>query len=136
VIVVDKLLAHGLGWVLRRVHDVAYGELYGESSLREELLAAEMRLELGEIDEDEFCEIEAGLFARMREARAGHVEDEARAALQPGTRYVVAAIEADTGEEPSAALPARGRRKKPAPDEERKTRRPAAAPKKKRRLRR
>ena len=126
MIVVDKLLANGIAWVLERVRDVAHGELYDESSLREELLAAEMRLELGEIDEDDSREIEAGLLTRMREARAGHEDDVAAAALQPGTRYVVAAIEADTGDEPDA---------NPGPEKTRKTRRPAAARKKARRRR-
>jgi hypothetical protein len=129
VIVVDKLLANGIAWVLERVRDVAHGELYDESSLREELLAAEMRLELGEIDEDDYLEIEAGLLTRMREARAAraeHEDDVAAAALQPGTRYVVAAIEADTGDEPDA---------NPGPEKTRKTRRPAAARKKARRRR-
>jgi hypothetical protein len=126
VIVLDKLLARGIGWVLQRVHDVAYAELHDESSLREELLAAQLRLELGEIGEGEFLELESALLARMREVRAareGDAEDEARAALQPGARYVVAAIEADAGEEP-------------VPDKPRKTRRPTTARKKKRRQRR
>jgi hypothetical protein len=128
VIVVDKLLASGIGWVLRRVADVADAELYDESSLREQLLASEMRLELGEIDEEEFRAIESQLIARMREGRA---QAEAREALEPGTRYVLAAIEADTGEDASVAAREGGREQKPAP---RKTRAaPPAARKKKRR---
>ena len=39
MIVVDKLLVSGIGWVLRRVADAVHCELYDESSLREELLA-------------------------------------------------------------------------------------------------
>jgi hypothetical protein len=98
VIVVDKLLTRGIGWVLRRVADAVNHELVDESSLREELLAAEMRLELGEIDEDEFRRTEEAILARMRAAR-GHRE----AAPMPrsGMRYAVEAIEADAGEEPA-----------------------------------
>jgi hypothetical protein len=37
--------------------------------LREELLAAQMRLELGEMSEAEFAAVERDLLARMREIR-------------------------------------------------------------------
>jgi hypothetical protein len=95
VIVVDRLLASGIGWVLRRVSDAVFHELYDESSLREELLAAEMRLELGEIDEEEFRRLEKGLLERMRQARgdAGPMQ-----APESGARYTID-VEADVGEE-------------------------------------
>jgi hypothetical protein len=38
-------------------------------ALREELLAAQMRLELGEMSEQAFAAVEAALLARMREIR-------------------------------------------------------------------
>jgi hypothetical protein len=101
VIVIDKLLSGGIGWVLRRVADAVHGELYDESSLREELLAAEMRLELGEIDEDEFRAVEEAILGRMREVRSARAH--AAPAPQSGTRYALEAIEADAGEEPAAA---------------------------------
>jgi hypothetical protein len=112
VIVVDKLLASGIGWVLRRVADAVHGELHDETSLREELLAAEMRLELGEIDENEFRRIEEAILGRMREVRGQRAA--AVAPPQSGVRYAVEAIEADTGEEPSVdrRSPARPRRKR------------------------
>jgi hypothetical protein len=96
VIVIDRLLVGGIGWVLRRVADAVNSETYDESSLREELLAAEMRLELGEIDDAEFHAIEEDVLRRMRET--GHRRG---AAPTPGTgtRYAVEAIEADVGAE-------------------------------------
>jgi hypothetical protein len=108
VIVVDRLLVSGIGWVLRRVSDAVFHELYDESSLREELLAAEMRLELGEIDEDEFRHLEKGLLERMREARgnAGPME-----MPESGARYAVG-VEADVGEQGDEAE-SQGRSRKP-----------------------
>jgi hypothetical protein len=120
VIVVDKLLTRGIGWVLRRVTDAVNRELVDESSLREELLAAEMRLELGEIDEDEFRRIEGAVLARMRAARGERGD---AGVPRSGMRYAVEAIEADAGDEPSRgargrprarAVPARRARKRTA----------------------
>jgi hypothetical protein len=93
MIVLDKLLAGGVGWVLRRVSDAANAELFDESALHEELLAAEMQLELGEIDETEYASIEASVLERLRGARAGGEH-----AMEPGARYTVEAIEADVGD--------------------------------------
>jgi hypothetical protein len=85
---------------LRRVADAVGRELVDESSLREELLAAEMRLELGEIDEQEFRRIEEEILERMRAARG---QREAPAVPRSGMRYAVDAIEADTGGEPATS---------------------------------
>jgi hypothetical protein len=112
VIVVDKLLTSGIAWVLRRVADAVDTEVVDESSLREDLLAAEMRLELGEIDEDQFRAIEEAILGRMREARGRRAPAQAP---RSGTRYAVEAIEADTGEEehtPGRKAPNRAPRKR------------------------
>lgn len=63
----DSLLINGLRFVLDKVAVAAESELNNEDTLREELLAAELRLEQGEIGEEEFALIEADLLARMRE---------------------------------------------------------------------
>jgi hypothetical protein len=97
VIVLDKLLVNGVWWVLRRVTDAVNHEMNDVSSLREALLAEEMRLELGEISEAEFRDVEEDLLARMRELRAQHVPEEE--AGSP-TRYSVETIEANVGEMP------------------------------------
>ena len=44
--------------------------MYDETALREELLAAQMKLELGEINDEEFARIEEQVLAGMREVRA------------------------------------------------------------------
>ena len=65
----DSLLVSGLRWVLNTVHTAADAEMNDDTVLREELLAAEMRREMGEISDDEFGEIEADLLARIREIK-------------------------------------------------------------------
>jgi hypothetical protein len=72
VIVIDSLLVGGLRFVFDKLAQAVDAELTDDTVLREELLAAQMRLELGEITEDEFAEVEAGLLARIREVRERH----------------------------------------------------------------
>jgi hypothetical protein len=60
----------GLSFVLDRIREVAESELEeDEGSLRERLLAAQLQLELGEISEEEFAEVESYVFERLRELR-------------------------------------------------------------------
>ena len=65
----DSLLVSGLRWVLDTVATAADAEMNDDTVLREELLAAEMHREMGEISDDEFAEIEADLLARIREIK-------------------------------------------------------------------
>ena len=44
-------------------------ELNDDTALREQLLAAQMRLELGEMTDEEFATLEADILARLREIR-------------------------------------------------------------------
>ena len=69
MIILDTLLVGGLKFVLGKIVDAVDAELNDDSVLREELLAAQMRLELGEIDEAEFAVVERDLLARIREIR-------------------------------------------------------------------
>jgi Gas vesicle protein G len=69
VIILDTLLVGGLKFVLGKIVDAVDAELNDDSVLREELLAAQMRLELDEIDEAEFAVVERELLARIREIR-------------------------------------------------------------------
>jgi hypothetical protein len=69
VIILDTLLVGGLKFVLGKIVDAVDAELNDDSVLREELLAAQMRLELEEIDEAEFAVVERDLLARIREIR-------------------------------------------------------------------
>ena len=68
----DSLLIDGLKFVMGKLLQIAEAELNDDSVLRERLLDAQMRLELGELSMEEFTEIEQDVFARLREVRGGH----------------------------------------------------------------
>ncbi|HVT61718.1 MAG TPA: gas vesicle protein GvpG [Thermoanaerobaculia bacterium] len=94
MIVIDSLLFGAVRFVLDKVAVAADRELNDEGKLREELLAAQLRLELGEIGEDEFAALEGELLGRLRELRlrreqeagepAGEGEEEETAAGEQG----------------------------------------------------
>jgi hypothetical protein len=65
----DTLLIGGIRFVLDKVASAAEQELYDEDRLREELLGAQMRVELGEMSEDAFADFERDILARMRAIR-------------------------------------------------------------------
>jgi len=67
VIVLDTLLIGGIKFVLRRIAEAVDAQLNDVDTLRQELLAAQMRVELGEMSDAEFADIEAALLARLRE---------------------------------------------------------------------
>ena len=67
----DSLLVGSLRFVLDKLVVAAEQELHDDAALRERLLEARMKLELGELTEDEFADIERDVFARLREARGG-----------------------------------------------------------------
>lgn len=67
MIILDTLIVGGLAFVLRRIADAVDAELNDDAAVREELLAAQMRRELGEITEEEFVALERVLLARLRE---------------------------------------------------------------------
>jgi hypothetical protein len=54
---------------LDKVQDVLREELTDDGRIREDLLALQMELELGEIDDDEYVRREAELMLRLREVR-------------------------------------------------------------------
>ena len=67
--ILDSLLIGGLRFVLDKVAAVADSELNDDSALREQLMAAQMRLELGEISQADFDGLESEILARLREIR-------------------------------------------------------------------
>lgn len=69
MLIVDKMLVGGIRFVLGKIAAAVDAELNDDSRLREELLAAQMRLELGELTPEEFARFEAGILARLREIR-------------------------------------------------------------------
>jgi len=69
VFILDSLLIGSLRFVLDKVVAAAEAEMQDDSVLREQLLEAQMRLELGEISDDEFAEIEQDVLTRLREMK-------------------------------------------------------------------
>ena len=67
--ILDSLLIGSLRFVLDKVVAAAEAESQNDSTLREELLEAQMRLELGEITDEEFADIERDVLAAIREIK-------------------------------------------------------------------
>ena len=59
----------GFRFILNQVGEMAERELYDEDRLREELLELQLRLDEGELSEEEYAELEADVMARLRVAR-------------------------------------------------------------------
>ena len=92
MIVLDKMLVGGIKFVLGKVAAAVEAELNDDSHLREELLAAQMRLELGEMTQEEFAVFEADVLARLREIRERQLGDAAQP-MKPG-EFKVTGVEA------------------------------------------
>ena len=67
--ILDSLLIGGLRFVLDKVVAAAEAETQDDSALRDQLLEAQMRVELGEISDEEFREIERDVLAAIREIK-------------------------------------------------------------------
>jgi hypothetical protein len=67
--ILDSLLIGSLRFVLDKVIAAAETEMQDDSALRDRLLEAQMRLELGEITDQEFAEIERDVLAAIREIK-------------------------------------------------------------------
>jgi hypothetical protein len=67
--ILDSLLIGSIRFVLGKVVAAAEAEMQDDSALREQLLEAQMRLEVGELSEEEFATIEHGILARIREIK-------------------------------------------------------------------
>ncbi len=67
--ILDSLLIGSIRFVLGKVVAAAEAEMQDDTALREQLLEAQMRLELGEMSEEEFAEIERRVLASLREIK-------------------------------------------------------------------
>jgi hypothetical protein len=103
---IDSLLIGGLRFVLDKLAAAVDTEMNDDTALREQLLAAQMRVELGEMTQAEFERLEEDLLARLREIREQR-QGVGPAALSPAD-YTITGIEASfEGDE--HALPTRRR---------------------------
>ena len=92
MIILDSLLMGGIRFVLDKLATAVDREINDETFLREQLLDAQMRLELGEIDEREFARVESDVLARLREIRERQRGESA--AVPGGGEYKVTGVEA------------------------------------------
>jgi hypothetical protein len=67
--ILDSLLVGSIRFVLGKVVAAAEAEMQDDTALREQLLEAQMRLELGELSAEEFAAIERDVLARIREIK-------------------------------------------------------------------
>jgi len=69
MLIIDSLLISGVRFVLDKVAAAVETELNDDGVLRERLLDAQMRVELGEMSQAEFDELEADILVRIREIK-------------------------------------------------------------------
>jgi len=69
MLIIDSLLISGVRFVLDKVAAAVETELNDDGVLRERLLDAQMRVELGEMSQAEFDELEAEILVRIREIK-------------------------------------------------------------------
>ena len=90
--ILDSMLIGGLRFVFDKIAAAVDTELNDDTALREQLLAAQMRMELGEMTQAEFDELEADILARLREIRDRR--QGAGAATLSSTDYRITGIDA------------------------------------------
>jgi hypothetical protein len=106
--ILDSLFISGFRWVLNTIVSAADAEMNDDTALRDQLLAAEMRRETGDISDEEFRAIEADLLARIREIKSRREGGTGPIAfgIKPGlasTRFAVEASVAGEFHEPSSS---------------------------------
>jgi hypothetical protein len=69
MLIIDSLIISGVRFVLDKVAAAVDTELNDDTVLRERLLDAQMRVELGEMSQAEFDELEGDIVARIREIK-------------------------------------------------------------------
>jgi DNA-binding MltR family transcriptional regulator len=88
--ILDTVLIGGLRFVFDKIAAAVDTELNDDTHLRELLLAGQMRLDLGEISEQEYADLEADLHQRLRELKE---RQQGTAAFSPG-EYKITGIDA------------------------------------------
>ena len=89
--ILDSLLIGSLRFVLDKVIAAAEAEMQDDTALREQLLEAQMQLELGELSDAEFAKIERDLLARIREIKGSQ-----QGAISMSPKDKVTGVDIDT----------------------------------------
>ena len=92
MVILDTILIGGLRFVFDKIAAAVDTELNDDSALRDQLLAAQMRVELGEMSQPEFDALEADILVRLREIRERR-QGSGPAALSP-SEYKITGIDA------------------------------------------
>src|SRR6478672_13519560 len=90
VFILDSLLIGGLRFVLDKVVAAAEAEMHDDTALRDQLLEAQMRLELGEISDEEFRETERDVLAAIREIKR---PQQGAISMSPGSKITGVDVE-------------------------------------------
>ena len=69
MIILDTLLFGGIKFILSQIAAAVDAELNDDTALKEELLSAQMRLEMGELTEEEFTRVEREILDAIRVVR-------------------------------------------------------------------
>jgi hypothetical protein len=97
VIILDTLLLGGIKFVLGKIAAAVDAELSDDTALKEELLEAQMRLEMGELSDEEFTRIEREILDAIRVVR-----ERGRGSEDETGELKVTGIEATTWSDESA----------------------------------
>jgi|SRR5580658_6666262 hypothetical protein len=96
MLIVDRLIVGGIKFVLDKVAQAVEEQLNDESVLHQELLEAQLRLEVGDISAKDFAQVESDVLARLREIQARKRGGEnAPIALEGRHAQVEASFDAD-----------------------------------------
>ena len=98
MLIIDSLIISGIRFVLDKLVAAVDSELNDDTVLRQRLLEAQMRLELGELTQEEFDDLEADIVARIREMKARQRGGES-AAISPKDMKVTGIEASFEGEE-------------------------------------
>ena len=69
-----KLPISGFNWIMKQIQTMANEELLNDQPWKERLIELQMRLELGELTEEEYTQEEAVVFQALRDIRARREE--------------------------------------------------------------
>ena len=69
-----KVPVAGFNWIMKQIQTMANEELLNDQPWKERLIELQMRLELGELSEEEYTREEAVVFQALRDIRARREE--------------------------------------------------------------
>jgi hypothetical protein len=99
---VDKMILAGVQFALDKVARAAEEQLNDDGALREELMAAQMQLELGEITDAEFANLEADILVRLRE-----IQERKQGGVTMDPAYQVTGVEVSVDDDVDGGPPRR-----------------------------